>query len=73
LIDTIEEQCGGLVGFRPEIVAMPEGTDDPDNFIRSPEGGIDAFKALPRMSQTQGGFNNESHRIYERTADLRSR
>lgn len=45
-VKLVEENIGGHIGLRVEIIAMPPGTDDPDAFIRS--GGIKAFRALPR-------------------------
>lgn len=34
-IKLLEENLGGIVGLRVEIVTMPEGSDDPDAYIRA--------------------------------------
>ena len=44
-VKLLEECVGGHIGLRVEIVAMPAGTDDPDNYIRK-MGGLKAFRAL---------------------------
>ncbi len=46
-VKVIEEAVGERVGFRVELIQMPEGSDDPDRFIRL-YGRAD-FEALPRM------------------------
>ena len=75
LIKTIEEQVGGQVGFRCEVVAMPEGSDDPDAFIR--EHSVDAFKAIPRLSlfewrlsQELCGVDSDRERVVARMVKL---
>ncbi|HZQ24917.1 MAG TPA: toprim domain-containing protein [Terriglobales bacterium] len=45
-VNLLEEKLGGHPGLRVEIRVMPEGSDDPDRFIRSQ--GIKAFRALPK-------------------------
>lgn len=50
-VELLETAVGGHVGLRAEIVIMPEGSDDPDAYIRkfqSFELGISAFKALEK-------------------------
>jgi len=46
-VKLLEECVGGHIGLRVEIVAMPAGTDDPDNYIRK-MGGMKAFKELDK-------------------------
>lgn len=46
-VKLLEECVGGHVGLRVELVAMPPGTDDPDNYIRK-MGGLKAFKTLEK-------------------------
>lgn len=43
----IEEVFGGRPGIRVEIVSQPEGTDDPDAYIR--KYGLKDFLALPKL------------------------
>lgn len=47
-VKLLEECVGGHIGLRVEIVAMPAGTDDPDNYIRK-MGGLKAFRALDKI------------------------
>jgi DNA primase/KaiC/GvpD/RAD55 family RecA-like ATPase len=47
-VKLLEECVGGNIGLRVEIIAMPEGTDDPDNYIRK-MGGLKAFRALEKI------------------------
>ena len=50
-IDLLENAVGGHIGLRAEIVIMPEGSDDPDAYIRkwnSFEAGVEKFRALER-------------------------
>jgi DNA primase len=47
-VKLLEESVGGNIGLRVEIVAMPEGTDDPDNYIRK-MGGLKAFRTLEKV------------------------
>lgn len=45
------EQFGGHPGLEVEIVAMPEGTDDPDAYVRAfgnLQTGVAEFRKLPR-------------------------
>lgn len=47
----LESAVGGHVGLRAEIVIMPEGSDDPDSYIRkfsSFEDGVRAFRSLEK-------------------------
>lgn len=46
-VKLLGESLGGRPGLRVEIVAMPDGTDDPDAYIRT-MGGLKAFQALPK-------------------------
>jgi DNA primase len=46
-VKMIEEVFAGNVGLQVDLVIMPEGSDDPDRFIRS--FGIKAFRNLERM------------------------
>lgn len=46
-VKLLEECVGGHIGLRVEIIAMPAGTDDPDNYIRK-MGGLKAFRQLER-------------------------
>lgn len=46
-VKLLEECVGGHIGLRVEIVAMPAGTDDPDNYIRK-MGGLKAFRSLEK-------------------------
>ena len=45
-VKLLEEKLGGHPGLKVEIRVMPEGSDDPDRFIRT--CGIKAFRALPK-------------------------
>jgi DNA primase len=47
-----EANIGGHIGLRVEIVIMPVGSDDPDNFVRSfgsLEHGVSQLRKLPRL------------------------
>jgi DNA primase len=44
----LEDELGGHIGFQVEVITMPDGSDDPDSYLR--KEGIKAFKNLPRMS-----------------------
>ena len=46
--EKMQEVIGTQVGLRVEIVEMPEGSDDPDAFIR--QNGAEAFRRLERKS-----------------------
>lgn len=48
-VQLLEEEIGGRVGLRAEIILMPEGSDDPDKYIRSfgYATGLKQFKQLP--------------------------
>lgn len=51
-VELLESAVGGHVGLRTEIIIMPEGSDDPDAYIRSfPnfEAGIHQFKLLEKI------------------------
>jgi DNA primase len=45
-VKIIEEAVGERVGLKVELIQMPEGSDDPDRFIRL--YGVDEFLKLPR-------------------------
>ncbi len=45
-VNLLEEKLGGHPGLKVEIRIMPEGSDDPDLFIR--KCGIKAFRGLPK-------------------------
>lgn len=45
-VKLLEEHVGGHIGLRVELISMPEGTDDPDAYIR--HYGVKSFKELPR-------------------------
>lgn len=50
-IELLESAVGGHIGLRAEIVVMPEGSDDPDAYIRkwpSFSTGVERFRALER-------------------------
>lgn len=42
----LEEKLGGHPGLKVEIRVMPDGSDDPDCFIRT--RGMKAFRELPK-------------------------
>ena len=46
-IKLLDETLAGRPGLKVEVVTMPEGSDDPDAFIR--KEGLDEFKKLERM------------------------
>src|ERR1017187_4526074 len=46
-IKVIEEAVGDRIGLKVELIQMPEGTDDPDRYIRL--YGVDEFQKLPRL------------------------
>lgn len=51
-VDLLENAIGGHVGLRAEIIVMPEGSDDPDAYIRkwqTFEAGVAHFRALERI------------------------
>lgn len=51
-VDLLEVAVGGHVGLRAEIVVMPEGSDDPDAYIRkfpSFEAGAHEFRRLEKI------------------------
>lgn len=51
-VKLLEDSVGGHVGLRAEIVVMPEGSDDPDAFIRKYphlEIGLREFRALEKF------------------------
>jgi DNA primase len=51
-VDLLESAVGGHVGLRTEIIIMPEGSDDPDSYVRkfpSFEAGLHAFRQLERI------------------------
>ncbi len=45
-VKLLEEKLGGHPGLKVEIRVMPEGSDDPDRFIRT--CGMKAFRELPK-------------------------
>ncbi len=45
-VQLVGEKLGGHPGLKVELVIMPDGSDDPDKFIRM--FGIKAFRELPR-------------------------
>ena len=45
-VNLLEEKLGGHPGLKVEIRVMPDGSDDPDRFIR--KCGIKAFRELPK-------------------------
>lgn len=45
-VKLLEEKLGGHPGLKVEIRSMPDGTDDPDKFIRT--CGMKAFRELPK-------------------------
>ena len=45
-VKLLEEKLGGHPGLKVEIRVMPDGSDDPDRFIRT--CGIQAFRELPK-------------------------
>jgi DNA primase/KaiC/GvpD/RAD55 family RecA-like ATPase len=50
-VKLLEENLGGHVGLRIEIIAMPEGSDDPDSYIRKfgfEQGNVE-FRKLERL------------------------
>lgn len=50
-ISLLEDSVGGHVGLRAEIVIMPEGSDDPDAYVRkfpSFEAGLHEFRKLEK-------------------------
>lgn len=50
-VKLIEEQIGGHVGLRVEIITMPEGSDDPDSYVRKFgfEKGLEEFRKLEKI------------------------
>jgi DNA primase len=51
-VKMLEEVMAGRVGLKVEIVILPEGSDDPDNYVRqfpSLREGVGAFRQLPRI------------------------
>jgi DNA primase len=51
-VKMLEEVMSGRVGLKVEIVILPDGSDDPDKFIRSHSSlkeGVQAFRGLPRV------------------------
>lgn len=50
-VKLLEENVGGRVGLRAEIVIMPEGSDDPDAFIRGYgyKDGLQQFLKLEKL------------------------
>lgn len=51
-VDLLEAAIGGHVGLRAEIVVMPEGSDDPDAYIRkfpNLEAGVHEFRKLEKI------------------------
>ena len=46
-VELVEKHLGGHVGLKVQIVIMPDGSDDPDAFIR--KNGLDAFMALEKV------------------------
>jgi DNA primase len=49
-VKLLEENVGGRIGLRTEIVVMPEGSDDPDSFIRKHgSNGLQAFLKLEKI------------------------
>jgi DNA primase len=46
-VKLVEEHLGGHVGLKIEIVILPEGSDDPDKFIRN--HGLQPFLELERL------------------------
>jgi DNA primase len=51
-VKMLGECMGGHIGLRVEIIVMPEGTDDPDAYIRSfgsLKAGVAEFRKLPKM------------------------
>lgn len=51
-VNLLEDSVGGHVGLRAEIIVMPEGSDDPDAYIRkfpTFEAGIHEFRKLEKI------------------------
>jgi DNA primase len=51
-VKMLEDVMAGRVGLRVEIIVLPEGSDDPDNYIRqfpTLRAGVNAFRQLPKM------------------------
>lgn len=51
-VNLLEDSIGGHVGLRTEIIVMPEGSDDPDAYIRKFSNfaaGMRAFRELERI------------------------
>lgn len=51
-VELLESAVGGHVGLRAEIIIMPEGSDDPDAYIRkfnTFELGVKAFRELEKI------------------------
>jgi replicative DNA helicase len=51
-VKLLEDNLGGHIGLRVEVIMMPEGSDDPDSYIRSfgLEHGGQEFRKLERIS-----------------------
>lgn len=50
-VKMLEERMGNHVGLKVEIVVLPDGTDDPDKFVRSfgdLKTGVKELRGLPR-------------------------
>lgn len=51
-VELLENAVGGHIGLRTEIIIMPEGSDDPDAYIRkfpSFEAGVKGFRHLEKI------------------------
>lgn len=51
-VELLETAVGGHVGLRTEIIVMPEGSDDPDAYIRkfqNFEAGVHEFRKLEKI------------------------
>jgi DNA primase len=51
-VELLESAVGGHVGLRTEIIIMPEGSDDPDAYIRkwpTFEAGVYKFRSLEKI------------------------
>lgn len=51
-VELLEGSVGGHVGLRTEIIVMPEGSDDPDAYVRkfpTFESGAQAFRQLEKI------------------------
>lgn len=51
-VELLEKAVGGHIGLRTEIIIMPEGSDDPDAYIRkfpNLEAGAQAFRQLEKI------------------------